>query len=294
MAYCTPLLIDVDGETQLICLGSDALVAHDPATGEELWWFTFSGYSNVAKPVYAKGMLFFPSGFGTPIFYAIRAGGRGDVTETNRALDHHSQVRSRAARCFAAGRRRRVVHDHRLGHCRLLRRRDGQVALAGSTGGQVLGLAGLRRRAYLLPVDEAAMTTVLEPGKSFKKLATNKLDGHAQASPAIVDGAIFCAPTRIFTASKNFKAALRVTDGACIMYFSLSPRGRGRGEGAELWLVSACGRRHGWFRCCSRSLPQVRRPTRWMRFALAARSSGAPTPKEADRTSIPTRPIRGT
>ena len=62
MAYCTPLVIEIDGRTQLVSLGSDAVVAHDPATGDELWWFTFNGYSNVAKPVYAKGMLFFPSG----------------------------------------------------------------------------------------------------------------------------------------------------------------------------------------------------------------------------------------
>ncbi len=84
MAYSTPLLIEVDGQTQLISLGSDALVAHNPDDGEELWWFSFIGYSNVPRPVYGKGMIFFASGFGTPVFYAIRVGGHGDLTETNK------------------------------------------------------------------------------------------------------------------------------------------------------------------------------------------------------------------
>ncbi len=39
MAYCTPLLLDIDGRTQLVSLGSDAVVAYEPSTGEEIWWF---------------------------------------------------------------------------------------------------------------------------------------------------------------------------------------------------------------------------------------------------------------
>jgi outer membrane protein assembly factor BamB len=44
-------------------------------------------------------------------------------------------------------------------------------------------------RIYCL--DESATTTVLAAGPKFELLATNKLDGQAKASPAIVDGAIY-------------------------------------------------------------------------------------------------------
>ena len=44
-------------------------------------------------------------------------------------------------------------------------------------------------RIYCL--DEQATTFVLAPGTKFELLATNKLDGQAKASPAIVDGAVF-------------------------------------------------------------------------------------------------------
>ncbi|MEX0978663.1 MAG: PQQ-binding-like beta-propeller repeat protein, partial [Pirellulales bacterium] len=82
MAYCTPLVLELDGRTQLVALGSDAIVAHDPTSGDELWWFSYNGYSNVSRPVHDRGLLFFSTGFGEPKFHAIKAGGRGDVTET--------------------------------------------------------------------------------------------------------------------------------------------------------------------------------------------------------------------
>ena len=189
MAYCTPLVIDVDGETQLICLGSDALVAHDPATGDELWWFSFSGYSNVAKPVYAKGMLFFPSGFGTPVFCAIKVGGRGDVTKTNRAWTTiRSGVVPLDVSPLVVGDELYTITDSGIGVCydAVTGKLRWQDRLEGKFWASPVFADG---RIYSL--DEAATTTVLAPGKAFEKLATNKLDGHAQASPAIVDGVIF-------------------------------------------------------------------------------------------------------
>ena len=105
MAYCTPLLLKIDGATQLVSLGSDAVVGYDPATGDELWWFTFSGYSNVSRPVYGKGLLYFASGFGEPVFYAIRLGGRGDLTATAKVWSRDQGRRRAAGRLAAAGRR---------------------------------------------------------------------------------------------------------------------------------------------------------------------------------------------
>ena len=189
MAYCTPLVIEVDGQTQLICLGSDALVAHDPATGDELWWFTFSGYSNVAKPVYAKGMLFFPSGFGTPIFYAIKAGGHGDVTKTNRAwITIRSGVVPLDVSPLVVGDELYTITDSGIAvsYDALKGKVHWQERLEGKFWASPVFADG---RIYCL--DESATTTVLAPGKTFQRLATNKLDGHAQASPAIVDGVIF-------------------------------------------------------------------------------------------------------
>ncbi|XAM00181.1 PQQ-binding-like beta-propeller repeat protein [Phycisphaeraceae bacterium D3-23] len=39
-AYTTPIACNIDGQTQVVVYGGDALTGHDPATGDELWRFT--------------------------------------------------------------------------------------------------------------------------------------------------------------------------------------------------------------------------------------------------------------
>lgn len=85
MAYTTPLLVDVNGTIQLLSTGADSIVAYNPRTGDEYWWFRFDGYSNVLRPVVANGLVFISSGYDRPEFYAVRIDGSGDVTESHLA-----------------------------------------------------------------------------------------------------------------------------------------------------------------------------------------------------------------
>lgn len=189
MAYCTPLLIEVDGRTQLIALGSDAIVAHDPATGEEIWWFTYSGYSNVARPVHAHGMLFLSTGFGDPKFLAIQAGPRGDLTPSGKvwSVEQGSLVPLNVSP-LVVGNELYTVSDSGIAACYDAKtgRRHWLKRLGSKFWASPVYAQG---RIYYL--DASGTTTVLAGGVEFQKLATNKLPGRTQASPAIVDGAIF-------------------------------------------------------------------------------------------------------
>ncbi|MCS7271532.1 MAG: PQQ-like beta-propeller repeat protein, partial [Gemmataceae bacterium] len=82
-SFCTPTLITVNGRSQVICPGSDVVMALDPATGKELWRVRYDGYSVVPRPVFAHGLVFVSSGYDVPVLYAIRPDGRGDVTHTH-------------------------------------------------------------------------------------------------------------------------------------------------------------------------------------------------------------------
>jgi outer membrane protein assembly factor BamB len=189
MAYCTPLLLEIDGQTQLVSLGSDEVVGHDPSTGDEIWWFTFDGYSNVSRPVYADGRLFFASGFGAPTFYAIKPGGKGDITET--------------ARLWSLTKGAVVPLDVSplvVGHDILLISDAGIASSYDTESGKQHWQQRLSAKFWASPVyadgkiyclDDSGTTFVLAPGAKFEKLATNKLEGSTQASPAIVDGVIF-------------------------------------------------------------------------------------------------------
>ncbi|TWT89255.1 PQQ-binding-like beta-propeller repeat protein [Stieleria varia] len=83
-AYCTPLIIEVDGETQAVIPGAQWIVAYDPATGREHWRADHgSGFSVTPMPIYAGGLVVFSTGYITPELVAVDPTGRGDVTQTH-------------------------------------------------------------------------------------------------------------------------------------------------------------------------------------------------------------------
>jgi outer membrane protein assembly factor BamB len=84
-SFATPLAITVDGKKQVICPGSDAVMAYDPANGEEIWRVRYNGYSVIPRPVYAAGLVFVSTSFDSPKLLAIRPDGKGDVTDTHLA-----------------------------------------------------------------------------------------------------------------------------------------------------------------------------------------------------------------
>ncbi|MCH8047570.1 MAG: PQQ-binding-like beta-propeller repeat protein [Planctomycetes bacterium] len=95
-AWSTPVLVDVGGGRQeLVVSTRGTLIGYDPASGEELW--TCSGIQNYVcpSPIAHKGVVYAIGGRGRKGL-AVKAGGRGDVTETHRLwqLDRGSNVSS--------------------------------------------------------------------------------------------------------------------------------------------------------------------------------------------------------
>jgi outer membrane protein assembly factor BamB len=189
MAYSTPLMIEVDGRTQLVSLGSDAVVGHEPSTGEEIWWFRYSGYSNVATPVYDKGLMFVSSGFGEPTLYAFKVGGSGDITESNLVWkSDKSSVVPLDVSPLVVGDEIYTISDAGIAVCydTASGKQRWQKRLGSKFWASPVVADG---RIYCL--DDSGKTTVIKPGTKFEELAANQLDGSTQASLAIVDGAIF-------------------------------------------------------------------------------------------------------
>ena len=83
-SFSTPLVITANGREQLISEGSGVVMSLDPNTGKEIWPVKYgSGYSVVPRPVYSNGLVYLSSGYDSPVFYAIRPDGNGDVTNTH-------------------------------------------------------------------------------------------------------------------------------------------------------------------------------------------------------------------
>ena len=186
-AFCTPLVIDVDGRQRVISPGAHHVYAYDLETGEELWFVRYPGFSNVPRPLYGRGLLYICTGFTSPELWAIRPGGRGDVTATHVVWTTNRQVPS-ASSPILIDNHLYMVSDKGIATC--LNAETGQVIWAerirGNYSASPIDASG---RIYFC--SEEGRTYVLRPGESFELLATNELDGRLMASPAVVEEALY-------------------------------------------------------------------------------------------------------
>lgn len=83
-SFSTPLVIEVNGSLRIISPGSGMINSLNPVTGEEIWRARYhEGFSVVPRPVFGHGLVYaFTGDDSPPTMLAIRAGGRGDVTDT--------------------------------------------------------------------------------------------------------------------------------------------------------------------------------------------------------------------
>jgi outer membrane protein assembly factor BamB len=187
-SFCTPLPIQVNGQTQVIVPGAGAVCAYDPATGEELWHVRYGdGYSVIPRPVYGHGLLYVCTGYDSPSVIAIRPDGHGDVTDTHVAWTFKKGA-PHTPSPLLVGDELYVVSDRGVATC--LDARSGesvwQERLGGNFSASPVLAAG---RIYLQ--DENGKTHVLAAGRTFEKLAENSLPERTLASLAVQEGTIF-------------------------------------------------------------------------------------------------------
>ena len=187
MAYTTPLLVEIDGRPQVVSAASDFVAGFEPATGQEIWWSRYDGYSNVAMPAFGHGLIFVTSGYDEPVFFAVGAGGRGDVTE--------SLARWSTAKAVPLDVSPLVVGDELYllsngGVATCLDAVSGQVhwqkRLPGTFSASLVWADG-----RIFATSEDGATYVLAPGATHELLATNHVPGRVLASLAPVDREIY-------------------------------------------------------------------------------------------------------
>jgi len=83
-SWNTPALVETaEGETELVVSVQNWLLGFDPAGGKELW--RCEGVPTYACPsvISHAGVIYVTGGRGTQYTFAVRAGGRGDVSDTH-------------------------------------------------------------------------------------------------------------------------------------------------------------------------------------------------------------------
>jgi outer membrane protein assembly factor BamB len=187
MAFSTPLRIEAGGVEQIVSPGANRAVSYEASTGRELWSIRYEGFSNVPRPVFAHGLVYVMSGFYNPVVYAVKPDGRGDVTRTHVAWQYGRGVPLTPSPIVVGG-EFYMVSDRGIATC--LDAKTGELLWQQRVGGEhsasPIHAAG---RIYFL--SESGEATVIEPGRVFKELAKNPIDGRTLASLAVDGSTIY-------------------------------------------------------------------------------------------------------
>jgi outer membrane protein assembly factor BamB len=193
-AYCTPRVITVNGQAQLISPSAVATIAYDAATGDELWKVYHGGMNAAARPLFGDGLVFLTTGdAGAPFaagwhrLLAIRPDGRGDVTKSHVAWTHDKGVPARSS-FLLDNDLLYMVSDNGIASC--LEARTGKEVWLERLGGNYFASPILaEKRIYFF--DDEGTSHVLQAGREAKVLAHNRLDTGCMASPAVAGSALF-------------------------------------------------------------------------------------------------------
>jgi outer membrane protein assembly factor BamB len=191
-SWNTPVLVDVPSGPELVLSESKAVMGFDPATGKELWRVTgFGGY--VCPSVVAhKDIVYVVRGEAL----AIRAGGRGDVTD--------SHVLWRVKKGYSSLVSSPVYHDGRLcwsgGSIVCLDAATGKEIYKGRLSeGASFYASPLVADGKIYCVSRFTGAFVIADGPKFKEIAHNRFaddDSRSNATPIVSDGCLLLRTDR--------------------------------------------------------------------------------------------------
>ena len=205
-AFCTPILIEAAGRRQLFSPGAKAMIAYDPQSGAELWKVRYDGWSMVPRPLFGHGLLYVITDYERPQLWAVRPDGQGDVTDTHVVWKVVKDMPATAS-LLLVGDLLYMVNDQGFALC-----------LEAATGNEVWRerLQGKHSASPIYAADriyffsEKNLTTVIAPGREFRVLAENQLEGRLMASPAITgDAIILRSKTHLYRLEETTAASIR-------------------------------------------------------------------------------------
>jgi len=193
-SYCTPIIRQIDGRTQMVLSGSLCVASYDPHDGSRHWIIDGPTEQYVASLVYSGKLLLMTAGFPELHIMGIRPDGRGNVTDTHVAW-HTTKGCSYVPSPIIGGGGKYflVVSDTGIASC-----------FEADTGHRCwMKRIGPHYSASLVEAEglvhflsDRGVTTIVRPGPTFEPLAENPLGEDCYASPAISQGRIYIRAER--------------------------------------------------------------------------------------------------
>jgi outer membrane protein assembly factor BamB len=196
-AFGTPLVIEVNGQKQVVSPGAHMVVAYDPKTGDELWSVRYDGYSVVPRPVFGNGLVYLSTSFDSAQLLAIRPDGHGNVTDSHVAWKQARSIPNTPSPLLV-DENLFLINDAGIASC--LDAKTGRPRWTHRVGGK-FSASPLHVEGCIYAVSEAGETTVFRATpEHYEEIARNKLDEQALASPAVIGHGLL-----LRTASKLYR-----------------------------------------------------------------------------------------
>ena len=205
--WATPLVVEHDGRRQAVVPGKNKIRSYDLENGSVVWESKGVTMNPIPSPVFGDGLVFVTSGFQGNNLKAIRlASAKGDITGTDSivwTLDRDTPYVPSP-----------LLYD---GILYLLKTNSGILsafdAKTGTPHYQLQRLEGIPEvfaspvgaggRVYITGRDGVIL--VIRNAQTYEMLASNKLDDGFDASPALVDDAMYLRGYRNLYAIANLE-----------------------------------------------------------------------------------------
>ena len=190
--WATPFGVDVNGKTQVITSGIDAIRAYDLESGEVVWHATGLTTAAIPTPIAGHGRVYCATGYQGYSMMAITLGGTGDLNNTDsiawqldRGTPYVNSPLLYGDIIYAIEGVQPKLSAYRASNGEVLIDRE-RVAGMKMVYASPVGVAG---RIYM--ADRHGTVVVFKHGETFEVLATNKLDEGFDASPVVVGDTLF-------------------------------------------------------------------------------------------------------
>lgn len=192
-AHSTPLVVKTtDGRPLMLSCGAMAAFAYDPRTGKEQWRIEFDDFSVAPRPIYHDGIAYMVTGNIHTQLWAIRAGTKGNLTETDNVLWRLKRGVSHTSSPIMVDGLIYMANDDGVISCVDAATSNSvwQKRVGGSFAASPIYADG-----HLYFFDRDGQSTIVKPGRKFEAVTTNALDDGMMASP-IVDGRALVVRTK--------------------------------------------------------------------------------------------------